>query len=99
MKVLINYLKEECYLSVEQQDHIIQRHPEATIELISTCLSNPIEIRKSSSNKTAHLYYLIKTKQRFFCVILKICKDGNYISTAYTTSKMKHGEIVYKKEN
>ena len=99
MKALTNYLKEKCYLSNEQLDHITQRHPEATLELISICLSGPIEVRKSSSNKIAHLYYIIKTEKRFFCVVLKICKDGNYIATAYTTNKMKHGEIIYKKEN
>lgn len=99
MRVLINYLKEEYYLSADQQDHINQRHPEATTELISICLLNPLEIRKSSSNKIAHLYYIIKNKQRFFCVILKICEDGNYISTAYTTNKIKHGDIIFKKEN
>ena len=59
----------------------------------------PIEVRKSKNNNISHLYYIIKTELRLFCVVLKVCSDGNYISTAYTTTKIKNGEIIYKKDN
>jgi hypothetical protein len=97
MKVFKNYKNEECLLSDEQEEHIRSRHPEATILLISQCLTMPLEIRKSSSHTEAHLYYILKTADRYFCVVLKCCLDGNYISTAYTTNKIKSGQLIYKK--
>ena len=98
MKVLLNYQDQECFLKDEQELHILERHPEATLELIKECLINPNEIRKSTSNNISHLYYTFKTSIRFFCVVLKVCEDGNFISTAYTTNRIKKGKIVYKKE-
>jgi hypothetical protein len=97
MKVFKNYRDEECLLTDEQEEHIQTRHPEATPQLISECLMTPLEIRKSSSHYEAHLYYILKTADRYFCVVLKCCLDGNYISTAYTTNKIKSGQLIYKR--
>jgi hypothetical protein len=96
MKVFKNYNNEDCYLTVEQEEHIQSRHPEASEQFITQCLMAPMEVRKSSSHSLAHLYYVLKTKDRFFCVVLKCCSDGNFISTAYTTTRMKNGKIIYK---
>ena len=98
MEIFVTYKNEECLLTEEQKEHILGRHPEATNDLISKCLQDPIEVRQSSSNKISHLYYIYKNKNRFFCVVIKICLDGNFISTAYTTNKIKEGKILFKKE-
>lgn len=66
MDVFENYKKEKCLLPDEQKEHILQRHPEATMELISNCLSDPFEMRKSITNNISHLYYINKNKGRFF---------------------------------
>jgi hypothetical protein len=97
MKVFKNYRDEECFLTNEQENHIQARHPEATPQLISECLMMPLEIRKSSSRSEAQLYYIFKTADRYFCVVLKCCLDSKYISTAYTTSKIKSGQLIYKR--
>ena len=99
MRVFKNYKDEECILSDAQEEHILSRHPEATPELISECLLMPMEIRKSSSLSGADLYYILKSSERFFCVVLKCISDGNYISTAYTTNKIKNGSVIYKRGN
>lgn len=99
MNTFKNYKGEVCILTEEQEKHISSRHPDGTIELISSCLKNPSEVRKSNSNNITHLYYISKTERRLFCVVIKICVDGNFISTAYSTSKIKFGELIYKKEN
>ncbi len=96
MKVFKNYRNEDCYLTAVQEEHIQSRHPEASADFITQCLMAPMEIRKSSSHSLAHLYYVLKTEERFFCVVLKCCSGGNFISTAYTTTRMKIGEIIYK---
>ncbi len=97
MDIFRNYKDEECILTDEQKEHILARHPDADLQLISNCLKDPIEVRKSNSNNISQLYYMTKTESRLFCVVVKICDDGNFISTAYTTSRMKSGETVYKK--
>lgn len=98
MNIFKNYKNEDCILTDEQEKHISSRHPDASLRLISNCLKDPIEVRKSSSNNISQLYYITKTETRLFCVVIKICNDGNYVSTAYTTSRMKAGETIYKKE-
>jgi len=99
MDTFLNYKEEKCYLTEEQQKHITNRHPDVNLELISKCLLSPLEVRKSSSKTVSHLYYITKIKNKFFCVVLKICADGNFIATAYTTNKIKAGQIIYQEEN
>ena len=99
MVIFKNYRNEDCILSDEQEKHISSRHPDATRDLISNCLIDPSEIRKSSSNNISHLYYITKAENRLFCVVVKVCNDENFISTAYTTTKIKSGKLIYRKEN
>jgi hypothetical protein len=98
MDIFKNYKDEICILSDEQEKHIFERHPGTNKEHIGKCLLDPMEVRQSSSNEISQLYYITKTKDRLFCVVVKVCNDGNYISTAYTTSKIKSGKIIYSKE-
>jgi hypothetical protein len=99
MKTFKNYKSEDCILTDEQENHISQRHPDATLNLISSCLKTPNEVRRSTSNHISNLYYITKTESRLFCVVLKVCPDGNFISTAYSTTKIKSGQLIYEKEN
>ena len=99
MKVFKNYQNEDCILTDEQELHIRSRHPEATEHLIFEALKAPIEVRRSSSIQVSNLYYILKRDSKYFCVVLKCCSDGNFISTAYTTTKIKSGQVIYKKES
>lgn len=99
MKTFVNYLNEKCYLTDEQEKHIVDRHSEMTIELIACCLKFPNEIRYSSASDKTLLYYLLAKVNRYYCVVLKMCSDGNFISTAYSTTKIKMGKVVYREDN
>ena len=98
MKVFKDYLNENCFLTDMQEQHIHSSHPEASDKLITECLKAPLEIRRSSSHAFVHLYYILKTDTRFFCVVIKCCHDGKFISTAYTTTQIKNGQLIYKKD-
>lgn len=77
--------------------HISEAHPEVSLKDIKVALKDPDEVRMSSYKDDSELYYVFKTKRRYICVIVKICKDGNFISTALTTTKPKVGRLIYKK--
>ena len=79
-------------------EHITEAHPEVALKDIEITLKDPDEVRMSSYKDDSELYYVFKTKRRYICVIVKICEDGNFISTALTTSKPKVGRVIYKKE-
>ncbi|HSW69184.1 MAG TPA: PBECR2 nuclease fold domain-containing protein [Gammaproteobacteria bacterium] len=94
----INYKKQKIILGEGAFEHIFEAHPEVSLKDIEMALKNPDEVRMSSYKNDSELYYTFKTKNRYICVIVKICKDGNFISTALTTTKPKAGRILYKKE-
>lgn len=66
--------------------------------MISDCLKNPDEVRRSKTNTKSELYYLLRLHQRYTCVVVKRCPDGDFISTAMTTTKPKFGEIIYTRD-
>lgn len=79
-------------------EHISEAHPEISLKDIEVTLKDPDEVRMSSYKDDSELYYVFKMKRRYICVIVKICEDGSFISTALTTTKPKVGRIIYKKE-
>ena len=91
-----NYRGEIITLEHETNEHIKLFHPEVTTTIIKKVLHSPNEVRKSISHSTSELYYIYKAKSRFYCVVVKKCEDGNYVSTALTTSKIKKGKVIYK---
>ena len=95
--VFTNYKKQRIVLGDATYEHISEIHPEVTLGHIKLALEDPDEVRKSSYKENGKLYYLRRTSRRFTCVIVKICSDGNFISTALTTEKPKVGRVIYKK--
>ena len=93
----INYKRQRIILGDGAFEHISETHPEVSLEDIKVTLKDPDEVRMSSYKDDSELYYLLKTKRRYLCVIVKICEDGNFISTALTTTKPKVGRVIYKK--
>jgi len=93
---ILNYRNEIIILEKDTQEHIQEFHPEITTEIIKKTLSSPDEVRQSFSNPRSELYYIFKCKKRYYCVVVKICSDGNFISTALTTSGIKQGRLIYK---
>ena len=99
MKEFKNFRGEKIQLSNRTLKHIKKIHPEIRIVLIRETLGSPDEVRKSSRRADSELYYMKRRNNRFICVIVKICHDGNFISTALTASRPKTGIVIYKKEN
>ena len=95
MKRFVDYSDSEIFLSEETARHIAMFHPEVDIEHIKITLANPDEVRQSSYKASSILYYHLKGTNRFVCVVVKICPDGKFISSAMTTSKPKTGEVIY----
>ena len=77
---------------------ISEAHLEVSLKNIEVTLKEPDEVRVSSYKNDSELYYVFKMKRRYICVIVKICEDGNFISTALTTTKPKVGHVIYKKK-
>jgi len=92
-----NYKRQRIILGDGTFEHISEVHPEVSLDDIKLALKNPDEVRMSSYKNNSELYYVLKTKRRYICVIVKNCEDGNFISTALTTTKPKIGHVIYKK--
>ncbi len=63
---------------------------------VKNCLTNPVEIRKSSEDPEVYLYYSPYV-QYYICVVARYLNGDGFIITAYITDKIKEGEIVWKK--
>lgn len=99
---IADYQNDRIQLTQEGWEHIQKRHPEITIEAIESALKSPDEVRKSTHTGNSKCQKLVYYKAqlaegRFTEVVVKFCEDGNFISTALTTSAMKLGEQVFKK--
>ncbi len=95
MKLLVDYKGDFISFSKGSELHIAECHPEITLAYIRIALKDPDEIRISSYRNSSILYYRKKSSKRFICVVVKVCEDGNFISSAMTTSKAKSGEVIY----
>ncbi len=95
--IFFNFKKQQVILEDSSYQHIVEIHPEVTLEQIKATLEDPDEVRKSSHHFASELYYLLKSKKRFICVVVKICPDGNFVSTAMTTTMPKEGRVIYRK--
>ncbi len=92
-----NFKKQRVILGDGAYEHIAEAHPEVTLDQIKVALEDPDEVRASSYREDSELYYLRRTKQRYICVVVKVCVDGIHIATALTTTKPKVGRVLYKK--
>lgn len=99
MKRFVDYAGEQIVLSAESERHIAEAHPEIDFNQVRSTLKDPDEVRRSSYRATSILYYRVKSEKRFICVVVKICPDGKYISSAMTTTKPKTGEVIYVRES
>jgi len=97
VRTFTNYKKQRVILSDSAYEHISEVHPEVTLDIIKVALEDPDEVRLSSYKKASELYYFRRMSSRYTCVVVKICSDGSFISTAMTTNKPKVGQAIYRK--
>lgn len=86
-------------LTEERLLHIKQRHPDIEEFLygIAEALSIPDIIRKKEEDILLFSYFLVETR-KYIVVIVKTIRERNFILTCYLTSKLKGGEIIWKKD-
>lgn len=104
--VLTDYRGFKIELSDEALKHIRKGHSEITVAVIAETMATPDEVRKSTQVKPnskciGELYYRRKSmaadQVRWNVVVVKLCPDGNYVTSAYTAESLKHGDVVYPK--
>lgn len=91
-------VKKKITISREHWKHISEiKHPEVggLENKIKQTLINPIEIKRSNSDRNVYLYYS-KYKSNFLCVVTRHLNGHGFVITAYITSKIKKGEITWK---
>ncbi len=87
----------EITLTQERWDHIVSRHPEvkAYYPSFSEVIKSPDVIIGSRIRKETELYH--KKYDEYF-LILVVDKKKKFIVTAYLSSNVKIGDVVWKKE-
>ena len=82
----------ELSLPDERINHIKEKHPEITINLIKSVLNNPDYIMISSVDENIKIYH--KKKGKYYIVaVINIYKK--LIITSYTSDKLKKGDIEW----
>ena len=97
----VDYRGEEIYLTDEVYQVVLSKHPEAGLfaKRISDTLSSPDIVKKSQLDVRVNLYYKFYSdilNGKFVVIVVKHA-DSFFVSTFYTTDKIKQGEIVWKK--
>jgi len=64
---------------------------------VASVLGEPVEIRRSRSDKDAYLFYRLEQPGRWLCVVAKHVDDDGFVITSYPTDAIKIGERVWTK--
>ena len=91
-------LKKKTRISKEHWKHICEiKHPEVSglENEIKQTLMNPLEIKRSNSDRNIYLYYS-KYKSYFLCAVTRHLNGHGFVITAYITSKIKKGDQIWK---
>lgn len=97
-------LGKKIRLTEERWQHIYHKHPEideSYIEKSKITVTNPDAVVKNNKDPTEFLYhkYFHKTYfgGRYLVVVVKHLNSEGFIITLYLTSKIKIGEIIWRK--
>ncbi len=85
--------------------HALDGHPEVTIERIRNSLIDPIKVVKSKKSNRVCLFYNLEIENDpefgtiYFCVVIGVLSDGiGKMETAYETTFVKSGDVLFEKE-
>jgi hypothetical protein len=75
------------------------KHPAMRDRLEDVCqtLANPDEIRLSKGDAQVYLFYREDGTKRWVCAIIKRLSETGFLITAYRTSAIKEGEMLWQK--
>ncbi|MEC4894936.1 MAG: DUF4258 domain-containing protein [Oscillatoria sp. PMC 1051.18] len=60
-------------------------------------LSNPDEIRQSTSDRAVYLFYRSDGEKRWVCAVTKRLNGDGFLITAYRTSAIKEGTVIWRR--
>lgn len=67
------------------------------LEDVQQTLLNPDQIRLSKTDDQVYLFYKEDGIKRWVCAVSRRLDDSGFLITAYRTSAIKEGELVWKK--
>lgn len=67
------------------------------LEDVQQTLLNPDQIRLSKSDNQVYLFYREDGIKRWVCAVSRRLDDSGFLITAYRTSAIKEGELVWQK--
>ena len=75
------------------------KHPimAGRLEDVKDTLENPDEIRQSKKDADVYLFYKSQKEQRWICVVARDASGSGFVITAYPTSAIKEGELIWRK--
>ena len=106
---LVETIKTEQSLEIEIWDldfqHALEGHPEVTIERIRNSLKSPIKDVQSKRSARACLFYNLEIEDDpdfgkiYFCVVVAVLGQGKgKMETAYETTYIKSGKVLFEKK-
>ena len=75
------------------------KHPvmQGKLEAVRQTLLNPDEVRQSKSDEHVYLFYREDGTKRWVCAITKRLDTIGFLVTAYRTSAIKEGTVLWQK--
>ena len=104
---LIDFQNRTVQLPEAAWEHIQERHPEIEVEDIALALLDPDvvqldEFSKPKSNCSDELFFQKRishrNKDRFLLVVVRVCDNGNFISSSYICRRLKKFKVIFSKE-
>lgn len=101
-EILIDFQQREIRLTQERWEHILD-HPEmdGQRERLSDVLQEPDIIVATPKDATVHAFHRwydeTPVTQKYAVVVVKWLVDDAFILTAYFTSRVRKGDIVWQK--
>ncbi len=75
------------------------KHPvmQNYLEAVQATLANPDEVRLSRTDPQVYLFYAGEGNRRWVCAVTKRLEDSGFLITAYRTSAIKEGDLLWQK--
>lgn len=104
MRIFRDVNNRDVRLTDERYEHLMSDHPEMAeqIDKVRETLLNPGKVVRSRTDPQVELFYQFyqttPVTQKFLCVVVKAFTDDAFIITAYFTSTIKQGEMLWEKK-
>ena len=83
---------ESYWKIITEVKHPIMKGREADVQ---TTLSDPDEVRLSSSDPQVYLFYRVDGDNRWLCSVTRRSNGDGFLITAYRTGAIKEGKLIW----